>query len=56
MDQVMGIMTARIRKGKTLSAKNVPYVISARLWLLVCPIRPKLMRAAEIVRNALSGP
>ena len=52
-DQVRGIMTARIRKGKSLSVKNMLYRISTGLWLLVCPIRPRLMRIAEIVKHAI---
>lgn len=50
-DQVRGIMTARIRGGKQLSVKNVLYRISTGLWLWVCPIRPKIMRIAEIVKH-----
>ena len=53
MEQLRGIMTARVRSGKTLSVRNPLYVVSTRLWLLVCPIRPKLMRMAEIVKNLI---
>ena len=52
-DQVRGIMIARIRKGKSLSVKNMFYRLSTGLWLLVCPIRPKLMRIAEIVKHVV---
>ena len=54
-DQMRGIMTHRVRGGKRMSVKNVLYVASTGLWLMVCPIRPKIMRAAEIVKNCLTG-
>lgn len=52
-DQLRGIMTARVRKGKTLSTGNLFYRACAWAWLLVCPIRPKLMRVAEIIKNIM---
>lgn len=51
MDQLRGIMTYRVRRGKRLSVKNLPYRASTGLWLMVCPIRPRLMRIAEILKN-----
>lgn len=53
--QVLGIMVARIRKGKTMNVTFVPYKISAALWMMVCPIRPKIMRMAEILKNFIIG-
>ena len=52
-DQLRGIMVARVRLGKILSVRNVFYRMSTGVWLLVCPIRPKLMRMAEIVKNII---
>jgi len=52
-DQLRGIMTYRVRRGKRLSVKNPLYLASTGLWLLVCPIRPKLMRMAEILKNLI---
>lgn len=52
-DQLRGIMTYRVRKGKRLSVKNVLYRASTGLWLMVRPMRPKIMRVAEIIKNLL---
>lgn len=52
-EQVLGIMVARVRKGRQMSVKNVLYGMSAGLWLLVCPIRPKIMRTCEIIKNLI---
>lgn len=50
-DQLRGIMTARVRNAKILSARNLLYRASVFLWLMVCPIRPRIMRVAEIVKH-----
>ena len=52
-DQLRGIMVARVRRGKTLSVRNILYRMSTGAWLLVCPIRPRIMRVAEIVKNSI---
>ena len=52
-DQLRGIMVARVRLGKILSVRNAFYRMSTGAWLLVCPIRPRLMRMAEIVKNII---
>ncbi|MBP5281084.1 MAG: S24/S26 family peptidase [Lachnospiraceae bacterium] len=52
-DQLRGVMTYRVRKGKRLSVKNVLYRTSTGLWLTVRPLRPKIMRMAEIVKNLI---
>lgn len=53
MEQVIGIMAARVRRGKQMSVKNVLLCLSVWIWLIVCPIRPKIMRAAQIVKNLI---
>lgn len=38
-DQMKGILTAFIRKGKTISVTNPVYLVCARIWLILRPIR-----------------
>lgn len=55
IEQVLGIMVARVRGKKRMQAGFIPYKISAALWLTVCPVRPKIMRVAEILKNSMIG-
>ncbi len=45
--QVIGIMTARVRGGKTLRVESIPYRLSAGLWLMLRPFRMSILRAAK---------
>lgn len=53
--QMLGIMTAFIRSGRRISAKNPFYVCAARLWLLLLPVRDPLKRTAARVKRLLHG-
>ena len=52
-DQIKGLMVARVRKGRTMSASNFLYALSVHAWLLVCPIRPGIMGAAKVIKDCL---
>ena len=39
-DQVRGIMTELIRKGRRISADNIIYRVLTRIWLFLRPLRP----------------
>lgn len=52
-EQIKGIMTARLRNGRALSAKNPFYRLAAGLWLLVLPGRSRLKDIAHAVKIRL---
>ncbi|MCC8104801.1 MAG: S24/S26 family peptidase [Clostridiales bacterium] len=41
-EQIRGILTGFIRKGKYISVRHPIYVISSRLWLILLPARPQI--------------
>ncbi len=45
-ESVLAVMTGYIRKGKTVSCRNVWYRLYSALWMLIRPWRPFVMRAA----------
>ena len=50
-DQVRGVMSAVVRKGKTIPVTNAGYILYSRLWLLARPLRPSLSRIAAAIKR-----
>lgn len=50
-DQIRGVMTAVIRRGRTVSVRSPLYRAACGLWLLLRPVRPALSRAAAAVKR-----
>lgn len=50
-DQVRGILTGFIRKGKFRSVKNPVYRAASGLWLFLRPIRPLLAKSAAALKR-----
>ena len=44
---VLAVMTGFVRKGKTVSCRNVWYRLYSALWMMVRPIRPFLIRVGS---------
>lgn len=47
-DQMIGLATQYVRKGKTLTNKNVLYRCYRTFWTWVLPLRPYFFRANEL--------
>ncbi|MCC8138550.1 MAG: S26 family signal peptidase [Clostridiales bacterium] len=41
-EQIRGVLTGFIRKGKYISVRHPLYIISSRLWLVLLPVRPRI--------------
>ncbi len=50
-EQVLGVMTAVIRKGKTVCVTDMKYRFLSRLWLSARPLRPVLSRIAAAIKR-----
>ena len=50
-EQIKGILTGFIHKGKYVSVKNPVYYLACRLWLFLRPVRPVLSRIAAAVKR-----
>lgn len=46
---VVALMTAFIRKGKTVNCRNMRYRAYAWIWIAVRPLRPFLIRCAKFI-------
>ena len=51
---VLAVMTGFIRKGKTVSCRNVLYRMYSTCWMLLRPVRPYLFRVASRLRRRKS--
>ncbi|MEE0954934.1 MAG: S24/S26 family peptidase [Eubacterium sp.] len=49
--QVCGILTARVRKGRELSVRNVLWRLASAVWLFLSPMRPFLHRIWRSMRR-----
>ena len=54
-DQIRGVPTAFVRKGKTVSVKNPLYRGAAGLWLLLRPIRPWIQIPLAKIKKLLKN-
>lgn len=52
-DQIKGVLTAFIRKGKQIGVRHPVYQASAHIWLLLRPFRRKIMVIGAAVRRRL---
>lgn len=52
-EQVCGVMTALVRKGKTVPVTALRYRVPAGLWLLLRPVRGPLSRGAAALKRLL---
>ena len=52
-DQVRGIMTALVRKGRNIPVTALCYRLPTGLWLLLRPLRRPISRAAAAVKRLL---
>lgn len=52
-DQIRGIMTGMVRKGKQISVKNFPYRLYACIWLWLRPFRAGILRFFRKVNRLL---
>ncbi len=56
-DQMIGIMTGFVRKGKLFSTEDIRYRILSRIWLVMRPLRRCIMvpgaKVKKLVRNLL---
>lgn len=50
-EQVLGVMTAVIRKGKTVCSTDIRYRFLSRLWLTARPLRPLLSHIAAVIKR-----
>lgn len=48
---VIAVMTGFIRKGKTVSCRNIWYRLYSAVWMALYPIRPFLFRVASRLRR-----
>lgn len=51
-DQVRGVMTAVLRKGKYISVTDASYRFLSGLWLLARPLRPVLSKIAAFLKHS----
>lgn len=49
-DQVRGVMTAMIRKGKRVEVTDLRYRVFSALWLLLRPIRPFIAKIVHALK------
>lgn len=49
-EQLIGILTGFVRKGRTVDTKNYVYRILSRIWLMLRPFRPLIHRIRRIGR------
>lgn len=56
-DQMIGIMTGFVRKGKLFSTEDIRYRILSRIWLVMRPLRRCIAvpgaKVKKLVRNLL---
>lgn len=50
-EQILGVLTAFIRKGHHISVKNPVYVVCVRIWLFLRPVRRPFQLAAAFVKR-----
>ena len=50
-DQIKGVMIALVRKGRTISVKNVLYRFFTGIWLWVRPFRPTISKMAAGIKK-----
>ena len=50
-EQIKGVLTAFIRRGKQRSVKNPIYILASRLWLFLRPVRPVLARTVAALKR-----
>lgn len=51
IDQIRGIMTELVRKGRNISVKNPIYRILTGVWLWLRPFRPAISHTVAAVKN-----
>lgn len=54
-EQLIGIMTGFVRKGKLVSVSNVRYRILSRIWLMMRPVRRCIMVPGAKVKRAMKA-
>lgn len=54
-EQIKGIMTGMIRKGKNISLRNPGYVVYAKLWLWLRPCRPWMSKIVHVCKGGFNG-
>ena len=50
-EQMLGVMTHVIRKGRTISVNNLLYRLYSGIWLLLRPVRPAISRTVAAIRR-----
>lgn len=50
-DQIRGVLTGFVRKGRLISVKNPVYLMASGLWLFLRPVRPAFTRPAAAVKR-----
>ena len=50
-EQVRGVLTGFIRKGKFRSVRNPVYLMASGLWLFLRPVRPLLAKSAAALKR-----
>lgn len=50
-DQVKGVLTGFIRKGKYISVKNPIYILASGLWLFLRPLRPAISKSVAALKR-----
>lgn len=50
-DQMRGILTGIIRKGRYISADNIVYRVLTRIWLFLRPLRPAISHAVARLKK-----
>ncbi len=50
-EQIIGVLTGFVRKGRAISVQNPVYVICAKLWLFLRPIRRPLQLTAAFIKR-----
>lgn len=50
-DQIKGVLTAFVRKGRYIPVSNPLYRVAASLWLLLLPVRGKIFKISARLRH-----
>lgn len=50
-EQLKGILTGFVRKGKLISVKNPVYLMASGLWLFLRPVRPAFAKSAAALKR-----
>ena len=50
-EQIKGILTGFIRRGKYISVRHPVYILLSKLWLLLRPVRPLIAKSVHALKS-----